>query len=128
MAHYSFPKRHRLLRPREFDHVFEKRCSQADGILIVYGRPNQLGHARLGLVVSRKAGNAVCRNRWKRTIREAFRLNLVELPALDLICLPHPKATPDFQQLMQSLPRLAKRVEHKLNREESKDAHRKEPS
>ena len=43
-------------------------------ILLVYAREAAVpGPARLGLVVSKRVGNAVQRNRTKRLIREAFR-------------------------------------------------------
>jgi ribonuclease P protein component len=35
--------------------------------------PNELSGSRLGLTISRKVGNAVCRNRLKRWIRELYR-------------------------------------------------------
>ena len=39
----------------------------------VLARPNSLGRDRLGLVASRRLGDAVVRNRAKRRLREVFR-------------------------------------------------------
>src|SRR5688572_29071418 len=51
-------------------------------ILLVYAREAAVpGPARLGLVVSKRVGNAVQRNRTKRVIREAFRRSSDVWPA-----------------------------------------------
>ena len=42
--------------------------------LVVYCRPNRLGHNRLGVTVSTKLGGAVVRNRARRRLRELYRL------------------------------------------------------
>lgn len=110
----AFPKRLRLLRPREFERVFGQRCSAAAGPLVVYAAPNDLGHPRLGLTVSRKVGSAVARNRWKRLLREAFRLTQHDLPSLDMICLPRAGGHPDLPTLMKALPQLAAWLEKKI--------------
>jgi len=48
--------------------------------------PNQYGHARLGVVVGRKAlPRAVDRNRFKRLVREQFRKVTAQLPPLDIV-------------------------------------------
>lgn len=44
------------------------------GPLVVSSLPNSLRHHRLGLAVSARMGGAVVRNRLKRMVREAFRL------------------------------------------------------
>ncbi len=109
----TFPKSVRLLRKADFDEVFAWKLSAADGNLVVYGKPNALGHARLGLVVSRKVGNAVRRNRWKRVLREAFRLSRAELPRLDFVVLPRSRETPALDPIGASLRQLAWRLANK---------------
>ena len=111
----GFPKRSRLLRGAEFDRVFRRRCRASDGVLLVYGCENGLEHPRLGLVVSRKVGGAVRRNRWKRLLREAFRACHERLPVgVDLAVIPQYKDEPQLDAVQKSLLRLAKRVAAKL--------------
>ena len=57
-----------------------------EGFFTATLRGNELGHARLGLAIAVKiAGNAVERNRIRRVIRESFRLQQPELPAIDIV-------------------------------------------
>jgi ribonuclease P protein component len=75
MAGARFPKRSRLLEPQQFRAVFDgpqQRLSA--GELLLLSRPNQLPHARIGIVIGKKVSRRACdRNRFKRVIRESFR-------------------------------------------------------
>ena len=51
--------------------------------------PNQGASARIGLVVTKRWGSAVARNRVKRRIREAFRRCVSELPPVDILVRPN---------------------------------------
>jgi len=117
MTDHAFRKRLRLLKPADFRRVMDARTSVTDGLVRVYGAESTLGHPRLGLTVSRKVGGAVARNRWKRSLREAFRLTQHELPALDLVCLPHRGTAPDVRRLCEALPKLAHRLAQRLRRD-----------
>jgi ribonuclease P protein component len=75
-----FRPRHRLRHALEFDAVYAAKMRKSRGPISLFSLPNTLEHPRLGLAVGVRAGNAVVRNRWKRMIREAFRLQQHELP------------------------------------------------
>lgn len=115
----SFPKQVRLRKQADFDRVYGGKAYAADDMLVMNGCRNDLGRARIGLSMSRKVGNAVVRNHWKRLIREAFRTQQSELPRdLDIVVRPRRGATPDFRAIQSSLRTLAQRIARKLAEEQ----------
>lgn len=81
-----FQPRQRLLSAPAFGRVYASRKRVGNHLFSINFAPNELGHARLGLSIGRKAaGEAVERNRVKRQVRESFRLAAPGLPACDLV-------------------------------------------
>ena len=72
---HGFSRAERLLKRRQFDHVMQGGISARAALMRMWANENDVGYPRLGLVVSRRHGNAVVRNRLKRLAREAFRLS-----------------------------------------------------
>ena len=108
---------HHIRKGADFERVHRCNTYAADGVLVVRGCENQLPYTRLGLSVSRRVGPAVVRNRWKRLIREAFRLSRHELPVgLDLVVRPRKGAKPSCSEVAKALPMLAKQVADRLSR------------
>jgi ribonuclease P protein component len=86
---FALAKHHRLLTSQDFSRVFgEADYKIGSRHLLILGCRSDMGHARLGLVVSKKhVGAAVHRNRLKRLGREVFRLRRAELPAIDMLVI-----------------------------------------
>ncbi|QBM18640.1 ribonuclease P protein component [Marinobacter sp. JH2] len=88
MKALTFPKSVRLLKPADYGKVFDDvQLKVPHRNFLILAAPNNLGHARVGLIFSKKnLRHAVQRNRIKRQVRETFRLQQ-DLPSLDIIVL-----------------------------------------
>ncbi|MGL4942031.1 MAG: ribonuclease P protein component [Thermoguttaceae bacterium] len=114
----SLPRTQRLRKTRQFQDVRGARCRATDDVLVVFGRTNSLGVYRLGLAVSRKIGNAVVRNRWKRVIREAVRsLGKPASRGIDLVVSPSINSRdtrPTLHVVTASLRKTIQRIERRF--------------
>lgn len=108
--------------PLKQNHVFRKLYAKGESavgrFVVVYARRNGLPCSRLGITTGVKLGHAVDRNRARRRIREAYRLNEHRLkPGYDLVIVARSAAIDgDFAELERSLLRLCGKL--KLLRKE----------
>ena len=120
-ASRTFEKGRRLRRRAEFQRVFDGGQRIRGRFLTVIVAPSETsGGARLGLVASRKLGDAVRRNLAKRLIREIFRLNppqpgdtrgvdIVVIPRVELFDAAYTTLVEDYRSaLSRGLSRLRK--------------------
>ena len=78
----SFKKSARILKRRDYLNFFNQSDVKRLGVCVVFRLKNQTGSARLGMTIKIKQGSVV-RNKIKRQIREAFRLNHQNLGSFD---------------------------------------------
>jgi ribonuclease P protein component len=99
MESFSFKKTERLAKRPQFQKVMEKgKKKRVERLCTIFSIPNELDRKRLGIIASKKIGNAVARNRAKRRIREVFRqlkhrmepaLDIVVISGKDMVTLPY---------------------------------------
>ena len=91
MTPYGLPRSSRLHLKRDFKAVIQGGVKLQYPGLVLWWRsgPENTRPARFAVVVSRKLGPAVVRNRTKRLLREAFRLSRKDIkPGTDIIVNP----------------------------------------
>lgn len=73
---FAYPKNRRLLKPSEFQRVFDNvDCKQGGKYCTLLSAESNLVESRLGLIAAKKNLKlAVQRNQMKRLLRETFRL------------------------------------------------------
>lgn len=88
----TLTRRERLRRRPEFLRVQQQGVRTRGRYLTLFVLPNDLEITRLGIVATRRLGDAACRNRSKRIVREIYRLNKnqYEGPAVDIVVMPRP--------------------------------------
>ena len=98
MSKFSFGKRERLTKRPQFERVMNRGRKQSIATFCtVFFLTNSLNRKRLGIIASKRTGNAVIRNQAKRKIREVFRrikdriepaMDIVVISGKDLVSLP----------------------------------------
>lgn len=125
MSRQGFPRSRRLLSAGDFRYVFEQADLKihAKGMLAL-ARFNTCGHARIGLVVGKKNVKlAVERNRFKRQVRESFRLRQQQIPAVDVVILARRGAHElDNDTLQRQLHGMWKRLQRDARKHETAHA------
>lgn len=129
-----FPCRARLLKHSAFERVYKQGRRLFSANVTLFVRLQELGESsgvaqakaaaevpagpRVGFTVSRAFGGAVERNRLKRRLREAVRLNLPRLKAaVDVVINPKRSASAaDFAALASEIGRAFTQIEHQAER------------
>ena len=65
----------RLTYSRYFREAYDQRCNRVGRCMVLWLRRGEGASLRLGVVASKKVGNAVHRARARRILREAYRRN-----------------------------------------------------
>ena len=93
------PRHNRIVEPGDFRQVVRRGHKHVTAHLIVYRRPSE--HARVGVIVTAKRGNAVVRNTLRRRARAITR-TLIDDGALAgdvIIRFRYDSAAPSFIEL-----------------------------
>jgi len=71
----TFGPRERIRTKRDFLFLFKEGKRYKDKYFNLIYFPNNLNFSRMAIIVSKKVGNAVTRNKMKRWMRDLFRRN-----------------------------------------------------
>lgn len=105
MKKYGFPSSHKLKLKKDFENVFKQNQSYNSANLILYISRGETGISRIGIITSRRVGKAIQRNRWRRLIREIFRLNQSHLkkPVDMIFIVKANRPLPEYRNLEKEI-------------------------
>lgn len=108
---FGWGKAVRLRKHAQFCRVQSKGRRVGGKFLLCVFSPSSLVHARFGLTVSKRVGNAVTRNKVKRRLRDILRHHKQDLNGLDVVVIAkNNAASASFVSLNQDLTELLERI------------------
>jgi ribonuclease P protein component len=104
-------RKYRLRCSSDFQQVRQHGKFYASPIMVLAFLRNELDHSRFGFVVSKRLGKAVQRNKVKRQMREAIRLQIGQIkPGFDLVLIARQQiCEARYQEIEQTLQHLLKK-------------------
>ena len=100
----KFPKKARISSRTEITRMYHEGTVWKNTELTIISSPGKGSDGRMAVLVSRRLGDAVARNRYKRIVREVFRRNAhVMPPGIDMLIMPRGTRTFIFTNVEQGL-------------------------
>ena len=98
-----------IKKNRDFRFLYRKGKNAVTPVLAMYARKYKNASNRIGITVSTKVGKAVVRNRVRRRIREAYRLNEMRFKTgFDIIVVARVRASEvAYSEIEKNLLKLA---------------------
>jgi ribonuclease P protein component len=115
-------RRFRVREDRRFREIRQRGRAYTVDLLVLCALPNDLSFSRFGFAVNSRIGNAVVRNRIKRRLREAVRIEVERIrPGWDIILIARrPIRSADYHQMEAACARLFRRA-HLFIEDEAND-------
>ena len=110
-------KERRICKNYEFSSIIQNRNFFKSSAFVLYFSDRKEEHARVGISVGKKIGNAVQRNRVKRQVRSMVDSLFDFSEAYDVILIVRPYFTSrSYQENLDDLKKVKNRVDNKYKR------------
>ena len=100
----------RLTGSTRFSQIHREGRSSANRLLVLKSLPNDIDRSRFGILVGKRNGNAIARNRVKRRLREVLRREPVAAGWDIILIARRPAAHADYDHLKEAAQELLKKA------------------